>query len=303
MAALLLLAAGGPCAIAQSESAAAPSELAQQLRELEQQVAQTKPHAPLALPSGWRVHTPDGDHSISTEPLRRYLAVSNRESAAVWLEEVARQLDGWRSPQGPTATRSKLNQILDRREFARAGPPGPLELLRQRIVAWIDDMIARFLALIGRHPGTSRAIFWVLVAGAAAVLVAWLIRLGRREGTFLALRGAGPLLPSHDVEEWIAWAHQAASRGDLRQAIHCAYWAGVVQLQQGGVLAGGRVLTPREYLRLSRKSHAVAGPAQAEHLAALTTSLERFWYADRAASADDFRESLRHLEGLGCRVA
>jgi hypothetical protein len=113
----------------------------------------------------------------------------------------------------------------------------------------------------------------------------------------MTLRQPEDGLPLRDWEEWIAAARHAAERGDLREAIHGCYWAGVTRLQQTGALSPERTFTPREYLKLAR------GSGQAEHLRALTRSLERIWYANREASLDDFRESLQHLEGLGCRVA
>jgi len=43
-----------------------------------------------------------------------------------------------------------------------------------------------------------------------------------------------------------------------------------------------------------------ASPVHREPLTALTMGLERAWYANRGAGPEDFRESLSHLEALGC---
>jgi hypothetical protein len=102
----------------------------------------------------------------------------------------------------------------------------------------------------------------------------------------------------------------AEEQGDSQQAIHCAYWAGVIRLQDVGALPADRTLTPREYLRnLSPGNFApdspdnkAVGPHSRQPLAALTQALERFWYARRSASNEDFRESLRQLAALGCDV-
>jgi hypothetical protein len=94
-------------------------------------------------------------------------------------------------------------------------------------------------------------------------------------------------------EEWLAAAHRAAAEGDWRQAIHNAYWAAITRLQRSGALPEDRTRTPREYLRLF---------SGREPLAALTSGLERFWYARRIARPEDFRESLNHLETLGCKA-
>jgi hypothetical protein len=45
-----------------------------------------------------------------------------------------------------------------------------------------------------------------------------------------------------------------------------------------------------------------ARPAHREPLAALTSRLERIWYANRGAGPDDFRESLHQVEALGCQL-
>jgi hypothetical protein len=98
-------------------------------------------------------------------------------------------------------------------------------------------------------------------------------------------------------QTWVVAAREAADRGDRRAAIRCAYWAAVVRLQDLRLLPQDLTRTPREYLGLIPR-HDDTQPS----LAALTSALERFWYAGRAANADDFRESVNHLEALGCRL-
>jgi hypothetical protein len=90
---------------------------------------------------------------------------------------------------------------------------------------------------------------------------------------------------------------EARERGDIRTAIHCAYWAGVVRLQDMQLLPRDLTRTPREYLSLLPIHEVSHAP-----LAALTAALERFWYAARPASPADLRESLDHMEALGCRL-
>jgi hypothetical protein len=256
-----------------------------------------------ALPSAWEVETPDGQYSISTEPLSTLLAngdQARQASAIAWLDQLAEHLSGFSeaasSASGSASgARTKLDQILTRGEFGGVGPPSYLELLRRRIAEWIQGWLSRLFAFVNQHPATSRVFFWVLVSGAAGLLILWLVRLGRGDRTVLTLQGPDQALRARAWAEWVAAARQAADHGDLRQAIHCAYWAGVARLQETGVLSGDRTRTPREYLRL------VSGP-ETPHLGALTSGLERYWYAGRAAAVDDFSESLRHLEALGCTV-
>ncbi len=43
-------------------------------------------------------------------------------------------------------------------------------------------------------------------------------------------------------------------------------------------------------------------PDQRAFMTGLTTQLERVWYGRRPASVEDFRECLKHVEDLGCRL-
>ena len=104
-------------------------------------------------------------------------------------------------------------------------------------------------------------------------------------------------------QEWVRAAREAANRNDFREAVHSAYWAGITRLEDNGVLPKDRTKTPREYLRLVSEPspHELAPrPIYREPLAELTKHLERIWYANRGAGPDDFRDTLRQLEALGC---
>ncbi len=292
-AALVLAIFCAPLASAQTYSAAS---LAAELRRMQQQV--NDQHA-VSLPPAWEVESSGEKYSISTQPLRALLDAKGWGGAAGWLGHLAGELEQSAQPLANTATgpRAKLDRILARREFQGVGPPSTLRLLWERFVAWIEKWIDRLFNIIGQHPTTSRILFWALVAGAAGMLLLWLVRLGNRDRTILSLGGLHQPLPARAWTEWIAAARLAADQGDLRQAMHCAYWAGVARLQETGVLSADLAYTPREYLGFASAS----GAAPAAHLAALTTGLERHWYAGRAATADDFRESLKNLEALGCK--
>ena len=88
----------------------------------------------------------------------------------------------------------------------------------------------------------------------------------------------------------------AAERGDWREAVHLAYWAGISFLEAQGLWRPDRARTPREYLRLLPPAN-TARPA----LQALTRSFEQIWNAQRPASDSDYGAALSHLEALGCR--
>jgi Domain of unknown function (DUF4129) len=108
---------------------------------------------------------------------------------------------------------------------------------------------------------------------------------------------------SRTWQEWIRLAREAASRGDFREAVHSAYWAGVARLEDTGVVPKDRTKTPREYLRIVTDKTAgemALHSIHRESLSTLTNRLERIWYGNRSASPEDFQDSLRQLEALGC---
>jgi hypothetical protein len=95
---------------------------------------------------------------------------------------------------------------------------------------------------------------------------------------------------------WLAEARAAASRGDWRDAIHLAYWAGISFLEREGFWKPDRARTPREYLRL------ISGQGQQrDTLVSLTHIFELAWYAKREVNEETFSETLAELEKLGCR--
>ena len=101
------------------------------------------------------------------------------------------------------------------------------------------------------------------------------------------------------AKEWTIWlseARTAAARGDWRDAIHLAYWAGISFLEREGFWKPDRARTPREYLRLMS-----AQSEQRETLSVLTRIFELTWYAKRGASEQTFSQTLEQLEKLGCR--
>lgn len=268
-----------------------------------------------ALPPAWQVQTPDRNFSISSEPLRLLLArqadpkerALNKEKGAVWLDHLADYLEG----SGATSAGSRpqehaeLARILARPEFAGNAPPTRWELLQQRVVNWIRDMLDRIFSFAKQHPSGSKILFWVVITGAIGILGSWLLRLWAHANQTLALTVPERAGRVRTWEEWLRASRAAADRGDPREAIRLAYWAGVVRLQEVRALPLNTSQTPRENLRLlsePKPGGAPAPPAFQESLSGLTSGLERFWYAGRLAGPEDFRESLRHLEALGCKV-
>jgi hypothetical protein len=196
-------------------------------------------------------------------------------------------------------------RILARPEFAGNAPPTRWELVQQRIVNWIREMLERIFSFAAQHPSGSKILFWVVVTGAIMILGSWLLRLWTSANQTLSLTAPERAGTVRTWEEWLRAGRAAADRGDPREAIRLAYWAGVIRLQEVRALPVNTSQTPRENLRFLSEPQpggAPASPAFRESLAGLTSGLERFWYARRFAGPEDFRESLRHLEALGCKV-
>jgi hypothetical protein len=110
---------------------------------------------------------------------------------------------------------------------------------------------------------------------------------------------------SRSWQEWIRAAREAAARGEYRDAIHAAYWAGITRLQDAGALPLDRAKTPREYLRaLSAPRAPEQEPTEKykEPLSKLTTNLELAWYANRRAGSAEYSDTLQQAEALGCRL-
>ena len=166
-------------------------------------------------------------------------------------------------------------------------------------------MLERIFSFAAQHPSGSKILFWVVVTGAIGILGNWLLRLWTHANQTLSLTVPERARKVRTWEEWLRASRAAADRGDPREAIRLAYWAGVVRLQEVRALPVNTSQTPRENLRLlsePKPGRASTAPAFQESLSGLTSSLERFWYARRLAGPEDFRESLRHLEALGCKV-
>lgn len=257
-----------------------------------------------SLPKRWTVSTPEGSFSVSSQTLRNQLTRLSSEKAQAWVNHLAQEVQSSeQSAASPSSAREELDRILARSEFGAVKPPSAWELFRRRVEAWIERMLLRLLGGVSRHPLGGEILFWFLVVAAVGVVAMWVFR-------FFANRDRGSALaPNIDViavrtwQEWIRGAREAASRGDFREAVHSVYWAGIARLEDLGFVPKDRTKTPREYLQLvvePADGQNSLPPVHREPLTALTKELERIWYANRGAGLEDFRESLRHLEALGC---
>jgi Domain of unknown function (DUF4129) len=257
-----------------------------------------------ALPSSWTVSTPERTYSISTKPLQDQLGASSTLKAETWIEHLQVEIERSHKKEVTSFNaKPELDKILGGREFAGVRPPSAWELLRQRIAAWIGRTLAALFGNILRHPMGTQILFWLLLIGGVAFVALWIFRFMSNREDAHSFKPTSSILTARTWQEWIRTARQAAARGDFREAVHSAYWAGIARLEETGALPRDRTKTPREYLRLVNASRSAGTSPQQnykEPLTALTSRLERIWYANRAASSEDFSDSLRQLGALGC---
>lgn len=260
-----------------------------------------------SLPRSWTVSTPEHTYAISSQPLCNHLTALSSDKAQVWVDRLAAELELSASSPAQTSREAQveLRRILARTEFAAVRPPSAWELFRQRLGAWVGRMLMRLFGGIGRHPIGGAILFWFIIVAGVGAIALWMFRFFASRDRLDSLPPSPSVHASRTWQEWIRASREAAHRGDFREAVHSAYWAGIVRLEDVGVVPRDRTKTPREYLRLVTDplpGELASHPAHREPLAALTSRLERTWYANRGAGPDDFRESLRQLEALGCQL-
>ena len=198
------------------------------------------------------------------------------------------------APQPKTA-QDKLEEILNRREFRTAQEPTWLAKYRRQLVIWLLETIEKLFGGVHVPPRATKTLGWVLAIGLPLVFLIWLMRRFLHHPVQRTTAPPKGLAPEKGWRDWVRRASAAAARGQHRDAVRLAYWAGVYRLEESGVWQVERARTPREYLRLLP-----AGHAQQPGLSTLTSRFERIWYGGRTATADDFDFTMTRLEELGC---
>ncbi|HVC00230.1 MAG TPA: DUF4129 domain-containing protein [Candidatus Dormibacteraeota bacterium] len=259
-----------------------------------------------SLPAEWDVREENRTFRVSTGWLDSSLAQIETHpaaEAAKW-REIRDRLDFLREqaaslaspatvPSSAMAAR-KLDAIFRQREFRGLAGPGPLALWWRRLVGWIDEAIAWLLAKLhlGALSGNLFAYGLIITAVIFLLLWGWRTLAGRMRETQTAT-DSGPR--QADARKWTAEALAAAERGELREAIHCAYWASVARLEQQGAFSSNRSSTPREMLRsIAPESR------EQEPFRELTHSFELVWYGYRSPSPADWENTRMQMERIGC---
>jgi hypothetical protein len=259
-----------------------------------------------ALHDHWSINIEHEEFQVSTDWLRQALAAleADHKLWASTSQQIETHLAALRaeakslaqpSELSPDAARQKLDEVLSRREFRGIRGPTAFDRLRARLAGWVADLLDAIFGRLRGHPWGTRVFLWLLVLVPGLMFLVWIVRLllNRPPGPALDLDGAAPAPTT-----WRDLARQAlaaAERGNYRDSVRLAYWAGVYRLEELGVWQANRTRTHREYLRLLPENH----PNRAA-VSAITLRFEQVWYGGTAASSDDFEFALGQLENLGC---
>ena len=261
------------------------------------------PNALEQLPQSWPVHTDQRGFEISTEGLRRDIRrydkdknVANARAIRARLESLRREIDGFeKTPPDVSVQRSALSSILARREFSDIHGPTWMDRLKR----WMLETIFRFLRRLFRTsaiPTVGKYFVYALIGLAGLALLYLVYRSIFQNPEFEEVVPRDLPVSAKEWTIWLSEARDAAARGDWRDAIHLAYWAGISFLEREGFWKPDRARTPREYLRLIS-----AESGQRESLTTLTRIFELAWYARRDVGEQAYSQTLAELEKLGCR--
>jgi hypothetical protein len=305
--------------LCQSASSAPPQQsltLQEYITELDRcsAVLKVSPADPAAmhelrttLPPSWTVTADETHYTVSTDWLTGALAGIEKNPGANsdGLAQIRDRLKAYREEaqalqtstgsQNLERSRTRLNSILSAREFRGQRGPTWLDALKARVWSWIVRQLERVFGRLGGSKTIGNMVAWTVISLACLILVIWMVRFLMRAGSRaeMDLRGATPV--NRDWHRWLRDARAAAGNGDYRAAIHAAYWAAIVRMEETNALPEDRSRTPRESLRLIRRESADYAP-----LLQLTQRFELVWYGYRSATVADWSDAMQQLETLGC---
>lgn len=261
-----------------------------------------------SLPKVWTVETNDGTFTISSGQVDKALKEGKTPDAEAWVDHALGQARSYarQRQNSDRNARQELDRILGTTEFSAVHPPSTWDVFRQRVVAWFARMLGKLFAGIERHPITGEILFWGVLLFAVSFLARAVFHFLVSRDRMIGLTEQEIVVANRTWQEWIRLAKEAAARQDFREAVHSAYWAGIMRLEDLGVLPKDRTKTPREYLRalprVSQHELAARPLVYSEPLRELSVQLERVWYANRGAQASDFEDTLKQLKALGCQL-
>jgi hypothetical protein len=235
------------------------------------------------------------------------LRTQQMDQARDYLDALAAEtasLSGQPPPRADSA-RAKLDAILARPEYLHTQQQSWLERIRARISDILYRALVRILRRVGGETSLGYLLLWIGICAAVILIAYWIFRRWFRAANVEEMSLQARAVPARSWQEWVFAAREAAGHGDYRMAIHCAYWAGIVRLQDLGALAPDQAKTPREYLHaLTKSSHVLPETlsTRRQALSLLTSRFEKIWYGYQIATETDFRDSLTQLETLGCHL-
>ena len=315
IAALLLTCAATGWAADIATKAVAESDLRSDLTRLQTVVAACQAAAqtcdPAAVGDDLRIGDPaHGGYEVHWQWLRDALEKSkplqdaNRANA---LRDSSAQLDNIEAELGAAANgtqdeqhtfaqaRSTAAGILSQREFQRHEELTWWDRLKARFFGWLMRLLNGLQTAGAGVPWLGTLLEWLLFAGAAVVLLIFLLRNLNRQRLRVSMEGAAPVKTPWDREatDWAQLAERFAGEREWREAVHCLYWAAIVSLESRRAWRHNPTRTPREYLRLLKP-----GSPQQRGLRGLTRIFERVWYGLREARPEEYSEARELYEGL-----
>jgi hypothetical protein len=260
-----------------------------------------------SLPTTLMVQTSRGDMAVDLDFLRdalnRFLTAKAEVKPNILANATSRlkamrvEAELYEQPdRANDAARKRLDQILSAGEFDRVRGPSALDLLKQRIQAWIGKVLRKINPKIPDLQDAGQWFVWGMIALAAAIAGIWLYRVSQQNVGF-GKREIIAFRPSaRSWREWLEDARARAAQGEWRDAVHFGFWAAVSRLESEGVWPPDKTRTPREYL------NAIPGSSSSkEPFAAMTKRFEASWYGSRPTTEADFAQFSAHLARLGCR--
>jgi hypothetical protein len=282
------------------------SESARRLSEHPEEAAALRKQ----LPDRWSVDVQEQHFEVSTRWLGTALGrlAANPKLARGESQRISLRLESMlqdsqalarisESNLGPA--RTKLDDILKRREFRSVHAPSEVETLWDRLVDWVWRFIMRIFSSVGSHPAVTNVLLWGVVIVLGLVFLVWLIHsianISLHNLPFR--RSRGPVQVAAPLGTWREWAQKAraaAARGEYRDAVRIVYGAAVRRIAEAGTWQVDPTRTHREYVRLLP-----ADSLQRSPLVAITSCFERVWYGQAPASAVEYEAILAELESLG----
>jgi hypothetical protein len=258
------------------------------------------------IPSSIAVQTESGNINVPMDFVRRgltdFLQATPGSKPAILsaladrIRQMRAEADSFEQARaGDPAMRERLNRILAAREFGRVRGPTELELLKERIAAWIREKMRKLFPGARDLNQLGQIFVWIVITVVSSILAVWLFRWSR-ERLLDQPREIVHFVPSaRSWRSWLAEAREKAAQAEWREAIRLGFWAAVSRLESDGVWRPDKARTPREYLNAIPALSANKPP-----FAAITRTFEAAWYAGRPASASDFERFMTELERLGC---